>query len=248
MLSVNDVFYSNQEEPVRILGSSYGHSSRSQYRDGEYENSARYLHQNSRGRDGAYHNSSRYSRSSHSPPRFRRESITGLHLTERLFGSRRNRSSHSPPPSRDGGYYDHGSSYGSSYGQRNAHSPPGRYHGSHHTSYPTSSASATFATGYASSDIYHGQHTSTVPRTYQSTNFYNVYGQSVPGQTVKLKVPLCCEACEERITNHLLDLDGVQAVTCDQIKQKVIVSGTAAPSDILQASRECFKHSKFWRD
>ncbi|KAG6542539.1 hypothetical protein Mapa_016010 [Marchantia paleacea] len=242
MLSVNDVFYSNQEEPVRILGSSYGHSSRSQYRDSEYVNSARYQHQNSRGRDGAYHNSSRYSRSSHSPPRGRRESITGLHLTERLFG--RNRSSHSPPPSRNGGsYYDH-----SSYG-RHAYSPPGRYHGSHQTSYPTSSASQAYATGYASSDIYHGQHTSTVPRTYQSTNYYNSYGMaSMQGQTVKLKVPLCCEACEERITNHLLDLDGVQAVTCDQIKQKVIVTGTAAPSEILQASRECFKNSKFWRD
>lgn len=241
MLSVNDVFYNNDEAPVRVLGSSYGHGShRSGYTDSDYSNSRRYQHQHSRGRDGAYHNEHRYSRHSISPPR-ERESITGLHIRDRLFG--RNRNSLSPPPSRNGWYRDNRDSFG-----RNAYSPPGRYHGSHHTNYRTSE-SETYATGYASSDIYHGQHTATVPRTYQSADYYNAYGSnSYALQTIRLKVPICCEACEERITNRLLELGGVQTVTCDQIKQKVIVTGTADPSDILRASKECFKHSKYWRD
>lgn len=63
---------------------------------------------------------------------------------------------------------------------------------------------------------------------------------------MKLKVPLCCEACEERITNHMLALEGVDSVTCDQVKQKVTVRGTASPSEILRQGRECFKQTRFW--
>ncbi|KAL2635970.1 hypothetical protein R1flu_007449 [Riccia fluitans] len=243
MMSVDDVFYSGGEEPVRVLGSSYGHGSR--YSDRDYSNSPRLMHQYSRGRDGAYHNEHRYSRSSISPPRDR-ESITGLNIRDRLFGRKR---SVSPPSSRQSWYRENRDSFG-----RNAYSPPGRYHGSHHTDYRTaeseSYASAYgYGSGYASSDIYHGQHTSTVPRTYQSSSYYNQYGSNAYGlHTVRLKVPICCEACEERITNHLLDMEGVQSVTCDQIKQKVVVTGSADPAQILRASKECFKHSKYWRD
>ncbi|KAL3684133.1 hypothetical protein R1sor_002155 [Riccia sorocarpa] len=196
MYSVNDVFYNSEEQPVRVLGSSYGHGS-SRYSDNDYSHSPRLMHQYSRGRTGAYNNDYRYSRNS-------------------SFG-------------------------------RNAYSPPGRYHGSHHTDYRTPESDS-YGNSYGSSGVYHGQHTSTVPRTYQSTSYYKYATNSYALQTVRLKVPICCEACEERITNRLLAVEGVQSVTCDQIQQKVIVSGTADPSEILRASKDCFKHSKYWRD
>ncbi|KAL2643695.1 hypothetical protein R1flu_011282 [Riccia fluitans] len=76
-----------------------------------------------------------------------------------------------------------------------------------------------YSLGYASSDIYYGQYTSTVPRTYQSSNYYNQHGlKAYELHTIRLKVPICCQACEERITNRLLGMEGVQSVTCDQIK------------------------------
>ncbi|KAL2651875.1 hypothetical protein R1flu_020003 [Riccia fluitans] len=83
-----------------------------------------------------------------------------------------------------------------------------------------------YGSGYASSDVYYGQHTSTVPKTYQSSCYYNQYGlKAYELHTVRLKVPICCQACEEKINNRLLNMEGVQFVTCNQIKQKVVVIG-----------------------
>lgn len=64
---------------------------------------------------------------------------------------------------------------------------------------------------------------------------------------VELRVPICCEGCVERVTSHLIELRGVEGVTCDQIKQKVVVKGTAAAADVLRVCQKLFKRSEFWR-
>lgn len=64
--------------------------------------------------------------------------------------------------------------------------------------------------------------------------------------TMELKVPICCEGCEERVLSRLIDIDGVRSVNCDQEKQKVTVSGTASPAEVLHACKKLFKRSKWW--
>jgi copper chaperone CopZ len=65
-------------------------------------------------------------------------------------------------------------------------------------------------------------------------------------QTLHFMVPLCCEKCEDKVKNQLLDLDDVQRVTCDQWKQKVSVTSTIAPEKLLARLQKLKKRSTLW--
>ncbi|CAM6123573.1 unnamed protein product [Calypogeia fissa] len=85
---------------------------------------------------------------------------------------------------------------------------------------------------------------------YPARPYHDRYALSTvdrrPLITMELKVPICCEGCEERVLSRLIDIEGVQSVKCDQLKQKVTVSGTASPSEVLNACKKLFKRSKWW--
>lgn len=137
--------------------------------------------------------------------------------------------------------YPQESGYTAAEGYRRGYG--GEYDGHYHS---RTSGYSSSVPGYSTGELYHGTPTSAIPRSYQSAyGGSNVY-ESRYAESIKLKVPLCCEACEERITNHMLALEGVESVTCDQVKQKVTVRGTASPSEILRQGRECFKNTRFW--
>ncbi|CAK9213857.1 unnamed protein product [Sphagnum troendelagicum] len=44
-----------------------------------------------------------------------------------------------------------------------------------------------------------------------------------------LKVPMCCDKCEEKVREELNELPGVQTIVCDQSNQKVTVTGHVDP-------------------
>ncbi|CAM6106845.1 unnamed protein product [Calypogeia fissa] len=67
-------------------------------------------------------------------------------------------------------------------------------------------------------------------------------------QLLRLKVPMCCEACAERVVGSLSALRGVHNVDCDIRKEKVTVTGSAAAADILKACKKLFKKSEMWID
>lgn len=244
--TVTDLFYNDRQEPVMVVGQSSDRS-RSRYPRG-------YLSRQD----------SRNFRSSRSPPPSRSH-----HHASSWFGLRR--SSVSPP--RDHRYQSDYSDYRrgkygrsperhglrSLFHRSGSQSPPSSYYDSlsqtkykeDYTGYPSQDG---YRGRYAyddpygrlgySSELYHGEPTAIIPRTYQST-YGGAYNKDYL-ETVKLKVPLCCEACEERITNHMLALEGVESVTCDQVKQKVTVRGSASPSEVLMQGRECFRNTRFW--
>ncbi|CAM6097158.1 unnamed protein product [Calypogeia fissa] len=252
MPTVTDLFYNDRQEPVMVLGQTSDRA-RSQVRGG-------YLSRQD----------SRIFRSSASPP----PSRSHRHASS-WFGHRRSSQSPPRHHRYQSDYTDYRrDKYGRSperhgisswFRRRGSQSPPSRYHdGLSHTKYKEDYTGYPLESGYTakdgyrgrygydehygrhgySSDMYHGEHKAVIPRTYQST-----YGGAFNKdylETVKLKVPLCCEACEERITNYMLALEGVESVTCDQVKQKVTVRGTATPSEVLRQGRECFKHTRFW--
>jgi len=65
-------------------------------------------------------------------------------------------------------------------------------------------------------------------------------------QTLHFMVPLCCQKCEDKVKDQLLDLDDVQRVACDQWKQKVTVTSTIAPEKLLARLQKLKKRSTFW--
>ncbi|KAG0600491.1 hypothetical protein M758_11G038500 [Ceratodon purpureus] len=77
------------------------------------------------------------------------------------------------------------------------------------------------------------------PGVLQPRNVVNV-------QTVHFMVPLCCEKCESRVKEQLLDLDDVQRVTCDQWSQKVTVTSSIAADRLLKRLQKIKKRSTFW--
>jgi copper chaperone CopZ len=239
--SVQDLFYNGNEEPVIVVGNTSDRSR--QVRRG-------YLSRQD----------SRNFRSSASPPPSRSH-----HHASSWFGHRK--SSQSPP--RYGRYQNEYSDYSRDRYDRSperrswfgtgTRSPTRYQDASQHTKYKEDYTGYPSETGYSShygngsryehgygrpgysSDMYHGDH---IPRTYQSP-YAGTFNQEYL-ETIKLHVPLCCEACEERITNHMLALEGVESVTCDQVRQKVTVRGTASPAEVLRQGRECFKNTRFW--
>jgi copper chaperone CopZ len=64
--------------------------------------------------------------------------------------------------------------------------------------------------------------------------------------SLELKVPLCCQRCEERVKESLLDMDGVEGVLCDQSNQRVTVKGNVQPQRVLKRVKKIKKRSDFW--
>jgi copper chaperone CopZ len=67
-----------------------------------------------------------------------------------------------------------------------------------------------------------------------------------PLPRLELKVPLCCERCEEKVKESLLDMDGVEGVLCDQSHQRVTITGNVQPQKALRRVKKVKKHSDFW--
>ncbi|CAM6119944.1 unnamed protein product [Calypogeia fissa] len=67
-------------------------------------------------------------------------------------------------------------------------------------------------------------------------------------KTVDMKVPICCEECNESVAMALGALKDVKKVKCDIPKEKVVVEITndAKPDDILLEVRKVFRKSRFW--
>jgi hypothetical protein len=63
---------------------------------------------------------------------------------------------------------------------------------------------------------------------------------------IELKVPLCCEKCEKKVYDKLMDLSGVENVITDQYNQKVIVTGNVDPARVLNRVKHIKKRSVFW--
>ncbi|CAM6090903.1 unnamed protein product [Calypogeia fissa] len=76
--------------------------------------------------------------------------------------------------------------------------------------------------------------------------YYDASSFEPPAMKMELNVPICCEGCEERVLSCLIDIYGVDSVKCDQLKQKVTVSGTASPAEVLAACKKLFKRSRWW--
>lgn len=145
-------------------------------------------------------------------------------------------------PGSAGGYY-RGSSYGRDYPTGDRYYDTDGYRGSeYYRSRP----------GYYHSDPYYsGSPTSMYGAAYNDTYYdskpYEYYDYRRPS-TVVLKVPICCEACSEDARNALFELRGVRAVYCDVRRERITVTGTAAPADILAVVRKLHKKSRFWGD
>lgn len=155
------------------------------------------------------------------------------------------------------GYY-RGSSYGrkSDYYSGDRYSDYDSYRGSDY--YRTSRPSRYADTDYYQRDAYSADpyYSSSPPTTAYGVAYDDTYYDSRPNEyydyrrpsTVVLKVPICCESCSEDARNALFELRGVRAVYCDVRRERVTVTGTAAPADVLQVLRKLHKKSRFWGD
>jgi copper chaperone CopZ len=63
-------------------------------------------------------------------------------------------------------------------------------------------------------------------------------------RVVELLVPMCCNKCEEKIQEIMLDIEGVTGVTVNPITQRVTVSGYVDALRILKRARKVDKHSQ----
>ena len=66
-------------------------------------------------------------------------------------------------------------------------------------------------------------------------------------KSVELKVPICCDNCERKVTACLEYVDGVESVLCDQWQKKVIVYGNVKPDVVLKRVRRVKKASELWQ-
>ncbi|KAH9543191.1 hypothetical protein CY35_13G050500 [Sphagnum magellanicum] len=86
-------------------------------------------------------------------------------------------------------------------------------------------------------------------RTSQQLSLSNQTGSrhktSLPTR-LELRVPLCCERCEERVKESLMDMDGVEGVLCDQSNQRVTVTGDVQPQKVLKRVKKIKKRSELW--
>jgi hypothetical protein len=66
------------------------------------------------------------------------------------------------------------------------------------------------------------------------------------GSAVELYVPICCDKCERKLRKHLDYVDGVEGVSVDQMRQKVVVFGNVNPTHVLHRARKDKPQSEFW--
>lgn len=74
--------------------------------------------------------------------------------------------------------------------------------------------------------------------------FHSAGGVVVPPSGLELMVPMCCSKCEEKVREALLELNGVEAVFCDPLTQRVTVSGFVDPMRALKKVRKFKKHAQ----
>ncbi|BBN17687.1 hypothetical protein MPTK1_7g16230 [Marchantia polymorpha subsp. ruderalis] len=67
-----------------------------------------------------------------------------------------------------------------------------------------------------------------------------------PAPTV-VRVPMCCDACEDRVYSTFKSIKGVEKINCDWTEQKVVVTGPVPQEEVLAACRKMFKHSEPWK-
>lgn len=157
--------------------------------------------------------------------------------------------------------------YDDKYYSSRARSPGGYYRGSSHGrglsdyysdidglrggDYYNRSGPDYFSRGYSSDPYYSGSPTSVYGPAYNDSYYDsrpNDYYDYRRPSTIVLKVPICCEECSEEARNALFELRGVRAVYCDVRNERVTVTGSAAPADVLQAVRSLHRKSRFWGD
>lgn len=155
--------------------------------------------------------------------------------------------------SRPGSGYYRGSSYGrdSDYYTGDRYTDIDGYRGSeYYRSRPGYAAG--YEREYSADPYYSGSPTSAgygaaYGDTYYDSRPNDYYDYRRPS-TVVMKVPICCEGCSEEARNALFELRGVRAVYCDVKRERVTVTGTAAPADVLLAVRKLHKKARFWGD
>lgn len=73
-------------------------------------------------------------------------------------------------------------------------------------------------------------------------------GRMIMLPVLELRVPMCCEKCEEKVKEELEELEGVRDVICDQYNQRVTVAGFVDPLKALRKVKKVKKKSEFFRN
>jgi len=73
-------------------------------------------------------------------------------------------------------------------------------------------------------------------------------GRMITLPVLELRVPMCCEKCEEKVKEELEELEGVRDVICDQYNQRVTVTGFVDPLKALRKVKKVKKKSDFFRN
>lgn len=74
------------------------------------------------------------------------------------------------------------------------------------------------------------------------------YGHNTAVPVLELKVPMCCDKCQEKVMEALEECDGVEDVICDQYNQRVTVTGFVDPMKALRKVKKVKKKSEFFND
>lgn len=67
-----------------------------------------------------------------------------------------------------------------------------------------------------------------------------------PPAPIELKVPFCCEGCEERIQAALIEMEGVDSLKLDSVAEKVTITGKVKAEDALKEAKKVVKRSEMW--
>lgn len=65
---------------------------------------------------------------------------------------------------------------------------------------------------------------------------------------LELRVPMCCDKCQEKVKEELEELEGVQDVICDQYNQRVTVTGFVDAFRALKKVKKVKKKSEFFTE
>jgi len=82
----------------------------------------------------------------------------------------------------------------------------------------------------------------------QQRSFTREHGMKGPLPVLELRVPMCCEKCQEKVKEAVEECDGVKNVVTDQYNQRVTVTGFVDPLKVLRRVRKVKKKSEFFRD
>ncbi|KAL3678625.1 hypothetical protein R1sor_021581 [Riccia sorocarpa] len=68
---------------------------------------------------------------------------------------------------------------------------------------------------------------------------------------IELRVPMCCECCEENVRQQLTSLEGVKEISIDVTAQKVVVLSyldeKLEPRAVLDAVKKVKHRAELWR-